>query len=139
MAINETLKTVFADTTEVRKKLRRLERLEPQCTYVQDAKKAWEETGVKASDFTELLDTIRPELQFLENFWTYNKFDNWKLYAWFCVPAYFDTPTSFMNVEEIETKWDLYHERRRYLEDLKRRIESLYHSWHFCTQGWDAI
>ena len=126
------MKQQFADTTELRKKLKELERHEGS---------NWMGFKGNGRTFIQLQEIIRPEIEMLKSFWDGNSVDNKKFYWWYCLPAYYDTPKEYLIYTSNDfgtSKYDVLHDRERYLESLQNQIFSLFHSWQFCTQGWTA-
>lgn len=92
--------------------------------------------------FTDLQSEIRNEREYLKGFWNEKgtTIDDKKFIGWKALPAYDDTPENHKvyTKKVAETKYDILHDRERYLENLFYSVFSLYHDWHFVTQGWTA-
>lgn len=131
------MKTIFCDTTDVRSEIKRL--LEFQSNN-------WIGFEGDQNTFAELQGKILPEINYLKDFWDNQIVNDKKFWAWSCLSAYDDTPAKnriYCNrerkcrIDHID-KYDVLHDRERYLGDLNREIFGLFHSWQFITQGWTA-
>lgn len=129
------METIFCDTTEVRKAIKQL------YAFRQDNWKGFE--GGQ-NTFANLQQKIMPEIEYLKGFWDEQCVNDHKFWAWNCIKAYDDTPewkrcqskTGYRYLKV--SKYEIFHDRESYLEELNEDIWSLFHDWQFVTQGWTA-
>ena len=126
----------FSETTSVRKAIKELYAFR---------KNNWIGFEGDQNTFANLQQQILPEIKYLKDFWEEHCVDYHKFWAWNCLPAYDDTPewkrfqskTGLYRYSNV-SKYEVFHDRENYLEELNQEIWSLFHDWQFVTQGWTA-
>ena len=104
--------------------------------------------------FADLQKKVKVEYDYLQSFWAKNDagdIDHVKdemFIPWNCLPAFDDFSQEsqdfasgrgkYKRFYNSFCKYDIFHEREHYLENLLWAIHRLFHDWHFVTQGWTA-
>lgn len=131
------MKTVFCNTTDVRSEIKRL------FTFQENK---WNGFDGNENTFADLQNKVLAEAKYLEDFWDDQIVNDQKFWGWSCLQAFDDTPEKYRmycsRSKEFRNdhvcKYDVLHDRERYLYELNTTIWSLFHDWQFVTQGWTA-